>query len=175
MQWSQFQTAVAAAGLTAKECSNSHWQIHGGLRIVNVYARTHRGLTFYVQGTASGRRGTLQEAIKAASDPVKIIKNIKRAERKRSYAYYKRVLLRKDPHCKWCKTELVFATATLDHVIPLSRGGSDGMDNTVLACDPCNVRRKNEITAEELRLTQKERGNDPSQGSAQICRSQSEI
>jgi hypothetical protein len=32
-------------------------------------------------------------------------------------------------------------TPTLDHVIPLSKGGADSRDNVVAACEPCNVRK----------------------------------
>jgi 5-methylcytosine-specific restriction endonuclease McrA len=32
--------------------------------------------------------------------------------------------------------------AHLDHVIPWSKGGSDSPDNLVIACAPCNMRKK---------------------------------
>lgn len=31
--------------------------------------------------------------------------------------------------------------ATIDHVVPLSRGGTDDLDNLVLACNVCNARK----------------------------------
>ena len=48
-------------------------------------------------------------------------------------------------HCVYCwqKTKL-----TIDHIIPLSRGGSDEIDNIVPACHSCNS-KKHDKTAEE--------------------------
>ena len=37
--------------------------------------------------------------------------------------------------CYYCKTK---ATLTLDHVVPLARGGHHSADNVVFACKPCN-------------------------------------
>jgi CRISPR/Cas system Type II protein with McrA/HNH and RuvC-like nuclease domain len=47
---------------------------------------------------------------------------------------------------------------TLDHVIPLSRGGWDGWDNVVTACRSCN-NRKGDDTPEEagMKLLRKPR------------------
>jgi hypothetical protein len=36
-----------------------------------------------------------------------------------------------------------FIRFTIDHVLPLSAGGSDGTDNLALACRNCNERRGN--------------------------------
>ena len=33
---------------------------------------------------------------------------------------------------------LPFKLSTLEHVLPLCRGGTDSLDNLVLACGPCN-------------------------------------
>lgn len=43
--------------------------------------------------------------------------------------------------CRYCGAELDASTATRDHVIPLSRGGSDWASNLVPACGPCNSRK----------------------------------
>ncbi len=40
--------------------------------------------------------------------------------------------------CVYCGTALGLENATLDHVIPLSRGGSHLPGNLVAACQPCN-------------------------------------
>jgi hypothetical protein len=54
--------------------------------------------------------------------------------------------------CRYCDVEIVRAidgqpadapnTATVDHVQPRSKGGSDGMANLVAACFRCNQDRK---------------------------------
>lgn len=38
--------------------------------------------------------------------------------------------------------------ATLDHVVPLSRGGRDAPDNLALACQECNVLKKDRLLGE---------------------------
>lgn len=50
--------------------------------------------------------------------------------------------------CVYCGLELTKDTVTEDHVIPLSRGGSNAIDNILPACRPCNS-RKNSKTYEE--------------------------
>ena len=54
-------------------------------------------------------------------------------------------LLAVDPHCKYCGHSLSMVTATLDHVIPKSRGGSNTIENMVLACYCCNTKKGNSI------------------------------
>jgi len=54
-------------------------------------------------------------------------------------------------HCHFCRKEVVIHhwsanyngpdLATVDHVIPLSRGGSDHPSNMVVACRPCNLKK----------------------------------
>jgi len=45
--------------------------------------------------------------------------------------------------CYWCRRPFDGPQdATADHVVPLSRGGSNRLANIVLACHDCNARRK---------------------------------
>lgn len=46
--------------------------------------------------------------------------------------------------CVYCATHLDHRTATLDHVVPLARGGAHDPGNLVVACAPCN-RLKGEL------------------------------
>lgn len=52
--------------------------------------------------------------------------------------------------CFYCPAD-VSTTATVDHLIPLIRGGSDGPENIVIACPTCNF-RKADRTPEEFAL-----------------------
>lgn len=45
-------------------------------------------------------------------------------------------LLEKDPYCYYCGRPLTLNDSTLDHTIPVSKGGTDKY--AVLACEPCN-------------------------------------
>ena len=40
--------------------------------------------------------------------------------------------------CVYCAVHLDQSTATLDHVVPLARGGAHDPGNLVVACAPCN-------------------------------------
>lgn len=45
--------------------------------------------------------------------------------------------------CHYCGARLTESSVTLDHVVPLSRGGEMGIRNIVMACQKCNQRRGN--------------------------------
>lgn len=45
------------------------------------------------------------------------------------------MVLEEDAFCRWCTTE---RSTTVDHVHPLSRGGTNHPLNLVGACEPCN-------------------------------------
>ncbi|HWP50038.1 MAG TPA: HNH endonuclease [Candidatus Limnocylindrales bacterium] len=70
----------------------------------------------------------------------------------------KNVLIRDNYICQYCYQKFKIMDLTLDHVIPLSRGGWDGWDNVVTACRSCN-NRKGDDTPEEagMKLLRKPR------------------
>lgn len=45
--------------------------------------------------------------------------------------------------CRYCGARKKIYEMTIDHVMPRSRGGSNGMKNLVLACEPCNRAKGN--------------------------------
>lgn len=49
--------------------------------------------------------------------------------------------------CYYCREEL-YGQYDVDHVIPLSRGGSNGVDNLVIACAFCNRSKGNKLLEE---------------------------
>ena len=51
--------------------------------------------------------------------------------------------------CVYCAAHLDQHTATLDHVVPLARGGAHDPGNLVVACGPCN-RLKGELLPYEF-------------------------
>lgn len=64
--------------------------------------------------------------------------------------------------CCYCGVAMVFERgrkgeginplrATLEHVMPLSRGGSHTFDNTALACHSCNTRKHNKTVEEFMK------------------------
>ena len=51
--------------------------------------------------------------------------------------------------CEYCHAseQWQYVKFTVDHVIPLDRGGSNSLDNLALACFHCNRRKSNKTTA----------------------------
>jgi 5-methylcytosine-specific restriction endonuclease McrA len=58
------------------------------------------------------------------------------------------VFIRDGFQCQYCGAAISMATGTRDHVMPLSRGGADALDNVVACCKACNS-RKDARTPEE--------------------------
>ena len=50
-------------------------------------------------------------------------------------------------HCEYCKrSEKIIATNfEVDHIIPISKSGTDDIDNLCCACRDCNARKSNYI------------------------------
>lgn len=68
----------------------------------------------------------------------------------------RRKLLKWSPWCAYCKKILTAETVTIDHVVPLSKGGSRGRSNLVLCCSKCNGEKK-DMTVEEFRKWRREK------------------
>ena len=58
------------------------------------------------------------------------------------------IYLRDQNRCQYCGRKFSSSELSLDHVIPISRGGKSTWDNVVCACLPCNVRKGNKLLAE---------------------------
>lgn len=50
--------------------------------------------------------------------------------------------------CQYCGKRPPKDELTIDHVIPVSRGGKSTWDNVVLACTKCNVKKSNKLPVE---------------------------
>lgn len=54
----------------------------------------------------------------------------------------KRDVWRRDRGCVYCGKRLPFRKATVDHLIPQTKGGENTLDNLVVACQTCNEEKK---------------------------------
>ena len=72
----------------------------------------------------------------------------------RGIAFNRRNLMRRDDHtCQYCGAQFAPERLTIDHILPLSRGGRTGWENCVLACHRCNGRKANRTPKEaKMRL-----------------------
>ena len=56
--------------------------------------------------------------------------------------------LRDHNRCQYCGRKFPSSELSLDHVVPISRGGKSTWENVVCACLPCNVRKGNKLLSE---------------------------
>jgi hypothetical protein len=133
--------AAAVKGATVCEKGDGHYQIRGRL-LVNYYPFSRRR-TAYVAATTHGKEFVSPtEAVSMAFAPPPVVNGAKKDHRKgKPRAKRAALILRNGPHCHWCKCEVTLETSTIEHVIPLNRGGLDNPNNRVLACYPCNKGR----------------------------------
>ena len=50
----------------------------------------------------------------------------------------RRIILRDKWKCKYCGYKLRLEDITFDHVLPLSKGGENNVENLVISCSNCN-------------------------------------
>jgi len=55
------------------------------------------------------------------------------------------VSLRDEYRCQYCGTDLVNRDITMDHVVPVARGGKTIWENIVASCGPCNHSKGDKI------------------------------
>lgn len=136
---------AAERGLKVVDRGNGHLQITGGPMMVNYYPDSKRK-SAYVSGTTTRRIGvSAKMAIDMAFVPPKIAQKAQKDTQRGHYRSVRRKMLAKSNKCHWCPTILTLDASTVDHVIPLHRGGLDNANNRVLACEPCNNRRGHDM------------------------------
>lgn len=150
-----FAEAVQSRGWEPRRLRVDHWQIRGSLaKPVNFHFDNEGGLTGYVSGCVNGLaiRKELSAMLEFAAGDESVPLSGKKDERigKNKSRRIRRQLLARKPLCHWCNTGLTAQTATLEHIMPLSRGGSNREDNLTLACNGCNQRRKNSVQSLEV-------------------------
>ena len=58
------------------------------------------------------------------------------------------IFIRDEYHCQYCGFEVTKKTASIDHIIPKSKGGKNSFLNTVCACKDCNSKKSNKLLHE---------------------------
>lgn len=140
----ELKRIAESRGIQVIDRGNGHLQLVGGPLLVNYYPESKKR-TAYVAGTTARRTYVSpQKAVEMCFDPPSIHGAPKDSRSTHSRAIRRR-MLRKGKECHWCGVELTLDTSTIDHVIPLHRGGLDNANNRVLACEPCNSKRGHEM------------------------------
>jgi 5-methylcytosine-specific restriction enzyme A len=57
--------------------------------------------------------------------------------------------------CHYCGNRFAPNELTMDHLVPLIRGGRSTKGNLVPACKPCNTKKKNQLVFEEALSSQR--------------------
>lgn len=155
MDFKTFELMAKGAGLQAMDCGNFHWRLTGGLVGVNWYPASKRRTVYCNGGTgATSFSGTAEEAIAAALGKARTMapgaNKTKRMGQNRSLKIRLKWWRHGRRTCHWCRIDLChFRNLTVDHVVPLFRGGSNLEDNLVPACHDCNKERGHQLTKKE--------------------------
>ena len=75
----------------------------------------------------------------------------KGAEGRYTAADVKAILIRQNGLCVYCRCD-ISECYTVDHIVPLSRGGSNWVENIQLVCAPCNSSKNNRTHDEYIKV-----------------------
>ncbi len=82
------------------------------------------------------------------SDPKRIRKEREKAQKLKKSQWWRDQLNR--GLCHYCGKKFAPKDLTMDHVVPIARGGESSKGNIVPSCRDCNQKKKLQIPAEEL-------------------------
>jgi 5-methylcytosine-specific restriction protein A len=89
-------------------------------------------------------------------DPAHVRREREKARQLRASAWWRRRVQR--GLCAYCGGTFGSADLTMDHVVPVARGGRSVKGNVVACCKPCNDRKKLLTPAEQLLLARQVAG-----------------
>ena len=81
-------------------------------------------------------------------DPRHVARERGKARELRASAWWKNILQRGE--CHYCKKKFPPSALTMDHIVPVSRGGASTRGNVVPACDACNKNKRHLTPAEQI-------------------------
>jgi hypothetical protein len=140
------RAAAKARGAEVIVRPHGHFQIKGRL-LVNYYPG-NKNRTAYVAGTTSGKKDVSPtEAVAMAFNAPAVIHDRDLISNRSGKTRKVRasIMRRLGNKCHWCEAELTLDNSTIEHVIPLKRGGLDNSNNRVLACHGCNHGRGHDM------------------------------
>ena len=138
---------AAALGLQLIVHSPYHWQVRGGRFIVNYYPTKD---TIYVNGTHSAKgcqiKGDFARALRLANEAPPVGRSHAERHGPKWIRRMRRKLYASHPYCFICGVKFNNPReATLEHIIPLARGGSHGEDNLALSHQSCNLAKGHDL------------------------------
>lgn len=94
-------------------------------------------------------------------DPRRMKREREKAKRLKKSDWWQRKL--REGICHYCEKHFKPNQLTMDHLVPLARGGSSTYGNIVPCCKECNQNKKLKTPAEELLEQIKSESNEDSQ------------
>ena len=85
-------------------------------------------------------KGEKETCFIVSVSPEELRKEKEKARDLRKSQWWKRQLAR--GACHYCRRRIPPGELTMDHIVPLIRGGKSGRGNTVPACKDCNSRKR---------------------------------
>lgn len=148
IDFNKFNQIAREAGLDAERVSTRKWRMHG------VFTAEYDSVTqrVCIPGKTLACRGDPYDAVRLANGTRSSFSDTR--EERRQYPEIRKHLWVKCPRCHYCEIEMSFEEASLDHFIPLSKGGRSHPDNFVLSCVPCNRWKANDIVVEVSTATE---------------------
>ena len=137
--WHDFVDACESEGLQAKQIGKWKWIIEGGPLTVIYYPMAKQNPMALVVGTTDVFKADVRKAVAATRKPPTCRGD--KVARLNDYRGARAKLHKTQGGCFWCSTPLTMNTSTLDHRVPLARGGANRFSNYVLACTRCNRSR----------------------------------
>lgn len=100
------------------------------------------------RGEAKRQRRAERSAARPLPDPSGVVRYDGRLIEREWWPLRERVLVRDSFRCVYCGAGEDVAPLCADHVVPLSRGGTNDETNLVCACKPCNSSKNNRLLSE---------------------------
>lgn len=88
---------------------------------------------------------TAEKVVMKVPAVMKLIKIVRTIYRTRVPFSKKNIMIRDGFKCQYCGSN---RNLTIDHVIPVSRGGKTSFENCVSACQDCNSKKGNKLPSE---------------------------
>ena len=79
----------------------------------------------------------------------------KKVSRKRGYVILQTIFKRDGKKCWFCDQPLTLETATVEHLLNVSNGGNNHLNNLTVACSPCNQKARNMCITAKVALREK--------------------
>lgn len=103
------------------------------------------------------------------TDPVRVRKEREKAQKLKKSQWWKQKL--SAGLCHYCGKKFAAKDLTMDHIVPIARGGTSTQGNVVPACRPCNQDKKLSTPVDQLfaQLEQEkaERGESDGEGESE--------